>query len=216
MVKKMKRKGVKYGVGINDADYKVGLNCPFYNTWSEMIRRGYSEKEKSRHESYRDVSVCKEWLRFSKFKAWMEKQDWEGNDLDKDILFKGNSVYSPETCVFVPSYINTLLVTSDAIRGKWPLGVSLLKDQIAKGRSKIFRASIKNKRSTVKQKNLGHFTSVSEAHKVWQLAKYEIMSERLEEYLEDTSFNIGVFNAIRLRAIELKLDAMLDKETTSL
>lgn len=212
----MKIKGIKYGVGINDADYKVGRDCPFYNTWSEMIRRGYSEKEKSRHESYRDVSVCKEWLRFSRFKAWMEKQAWEGNDLDKDILVKGCSVYSPETCVFVPSYINTLLVTSKSIRGNWPLGVSLMKDQLTKGRSKVFRASIKNKRSTVTQKNLGHFTTAAEAHRTWQLAKCEIMYERLEEYLIDQSFNQDVFNAIRNRAINLKLDIALGRETISL
>lgn len=212
----MKVKGVCHGVGINDADYKVGLKCPFYNTWSEMIRRGYSENEKSRHEGYRDVSVCKEWHLFSNFKAWMEEQPWEGNDLDKDILAKGNLIYSPATCVFVPSYINTLLVTSKAIRGKWPLGVSLLKDQLKKGKLKVFRASIKNKRSKTKQKNLGHFTSAMDAHKAWQLAKYSVMCERLDEYSKDSSFNVHVFNAIKIRTIKLKLEAALDKETVSL
>lgn len=212
----MKVKGICHGVGINDADYRVGLNCPFYNTWSEMIRRGYSEHEKSRHKSYKDVIVCEEWHRFSTFKLWMEQQVWKGNDLDKDILVSGNKVYSPSSCVFVPSYINTILVTSGSIRGKWPLGVSLLKDQLLKCRVKVFRASIKNKRSAVKQKNLGHYTTPQKAHTAWQMAKYEIIHERLVEYLEDVSFDARVYSALQIRAINLKLDVLLGKETLSL
>ena len=46
-------------------------------------------------------------------------------DLDKDVLCKGNKVYSPETCVFVPHTINTLILSCKKIRGKYPLGVSL-------------------------------------------------------------------------------------------
>lgn len=200
----MKTKGTCHGVGINDADYKVGITCPFYKTWAEMLRRGYSEYEKLRHPSYKDVSVCAEWHRFSTFKAWMEVQPWQGNDLDKDILLKDNSIYSPATCVFVPSYINTLLVTSKSIRGNWPLGVSLMREQVKMGRPNIFRASIKNKRSAVKQKNLG------------QLAKAHIMQERLVEYSLDESFNVLVFNAIHIRSVELRLYAALGKETVSL
>jgi hypothetical protein len=202
-----------YGVGINDLDYVV-TRCPFYNTWLEMLRRGFSEREKERHPTYKDTTVCEEWKTASVFKAWMEKQNYEGLDLDKDILIKGNNVYSPETTVFVPSYINTLLVTSKAIRGKWPLGVSLLKDQIAKGRSKIFRASIKDKRNKDQvQKNLGHFTTQNEAHKTWQQAKYEIFMKRLSEYSQEPSFDVRVHNAMQARAIGLKLDIALERET---
>lgn len=202
-----------YGVGINDLDYVVA-KCPFYNTWLEMLRRGFSDREKERHPTYKDTTVCEEWKTASVFKAWMEKQNYEGLDLDKDILIKGNNIYSPETTVFVPSYINTLLVTSKAIRGKWPLGVSLLKDQIAKGRSKIFRASIKDKRNKDQvQKNLGHFTTQNEAHKTWQQAKYEVFLRRLDEYSKDPQFDQKVYDAIKIRAINLKLDIALGKET---
>lgn len=202
-----------YGVGINDLGYVV-TKCPFYNTWLEMLRRGFSEKEKERHPTYKHTTVCEEWKTASIFKAWMEQQNWKGLDLDKDILIKGNNTYSPETTVFVPSYINTLLVTSKAIRGKWPLGVSLLKDQIAKGRPKYFRASIKDKRNKDRtQKNLGHFTDQYQAHSTWQEAKYGIFIKRLEEYSKEGSFDIRVYTAMKTRAVGLKLDIALKRET---
>lgn len=202
-----------YGVGINDLDYVVA-KCPFYNTWLEMLRRGFSEREKERHPTYKYTTVCEEWKTASAFKAWMEQQNWKGLDLDKDILVKGSNIYSPDTTVFVPSYINTLLVTSKAIRGMWPLGVSLVKTNIAKGHSKIFRASIKDKRNKDQiQKNLGHFTTQNEAHKTWQEAKYEIFIKRLEEYSKEESFDVRVHNAMKARAIGLKLDIALGRET---
>jgi hypothetical protein len=43
--------------------------------------------------------------------------------LDKDILYKGNKIYSPDTCVFVPQEINALFVKNDANRGDLPIGV---------------------------------------------------------------------------------------------
>ena len=53
----------------------------------------------------------------------MMQQDCEGKHLDKDILFEGNKVYSPDTCVFVDGVVNTFLNDCAATRGEWPLGV---------------------------------------------------------------------------------------------
>jgi len=39
----------------------------------------------------------------------MERQDWEGKHLDKDILIPGNKIYSPDRCIFVSSLINLLI-----------------------------------------------------------------------------------------------------------
>jgi hypothetical protein len=97
-----------YGVGINDADYITiyksngsTLTCPFYRRWKNMLSRCYDKKYLERNKTYKDCSVCKEWLTFSNFKAWMIKQDWRGNHLDKDITSQGNKVYSPNLCLFV-------------------------------------------------------------------------------------------------------------------
>lgn len=88
-----------------------------------MLTRCYNKGELERHPTYVMKSVCKEWLTFSKFKSWMETQDWEGKQLDKDILFEGNSVYSPETCVFIDQSLNKFLLEKTENRDL-PIGVS--------------------------------------------------------------------------------------------
>ena len=45
-------------------------------------------------------------------------------ELDKDILFKGNKIYSPSTCIYVPHRINSLFTKSDSARGDYPIGVT--------------------------------------------------------------------------------------------
>ena len=55
------------------------------------------------------------------FKDWMENQDWEGNQLDKDLLFEGNKVYGPKTCVFVTRMVNNFTLDSGAARENYRL-----------------------------------------------------------------------------------------------
>lgn len=70
-----------------------------------------------------DVTCCDEWLTFSNFKSWVSIQDWEGKVLDKDLLYPHNKIYSPDNCIFITEDINNFLLKTDAIRGKYPLGV---------------------------------------------------------------------------------------------
>lgn len=100
------------GVGINDADYDTCVNgsvCPYYRKWADLLRRCYSKRFLEKRSSYKGCTVCKEWHTFSNFKRWMEKQDWEGKVLDKDLLSGDDKIYSPDTCVFLPSKINNFL-----------------------------------------------------------------------------------------------------------
>ena len=66
-----------------------------------------------------DCSVYEGWHNFQNFAKWYEDNYYEIEEeqmhLDKDILVKGNKVYSPDTCVFVPETINGLFVKSNAI-----------------------------------------------------------------------------------------------------
>lgn len=43
--------------------------------------------------------------------------------VDKDILFKNNNLYSPNTCCIIPNSINVLLTKRKSKRGDYPIGV---------------------------------------------------------------------------------------------
>ena len=151
-----KRK-LSYGVGINDADYitcrKIKgkwLRCPFYQRWRNMLERCYSTKFHNHHPTYKDCSVCEEWLTFSNFKAWMIKQDWKNKHLDKDLLIRGNKTYSTSACLFIPPQINTFLTNCETPISEHPKGVYLDK------RRGKFQANCK---TITGRKFLGYFDS---------------------------------------------------------
>ena len=183
----MKPKKLVYGVGINDADYvtqkfetigyvdgkrkqKLEWKCPFYQAWSDMLKRCYSEKYQEKKPTYRGCTVSDTWLTFSNFKTWMEKQDFECKHLDKDFLFEGNKIYSPETCVFVAPMVNTFTTDSKATRGELLIGVDWHKQK------NKFRASCSNP-FTKKREHLGYFDTEQEAHETWLKRKFELAHE---------------------------------------
>ena len=92
-----------------------------------MLQRCYDPYYLNEHPTYRDCYVCEEWHNFQNFGEWWEYNVYNCNNekmcLDKDILVKGNKVYSPETCIIVPERINLLFVKKDANRGDYPIGV---------------------------------------------------------------------------------------------
>ena len=182
--KKLGAPRLVFGVGINDADYVVkkmettgyvnGVRkqrlvwtCPYYRVWLNMLQRCYSTKFQEKHPTYEGCSVSEEWLRFSNFRAWMVVQDWEGKQLDKDLLFEGNKVYSKETCVFVTRSVNIFTTDRGASRGEWSIGVNW-----HKGVNK-FVAQVNNPFSK-KKEHLGYFTFEPEAHQAWLNRKLEL------------------------------------------
>jgi len=173
-----------FGVGINDADYvtrkwetiryvngvrkrRLVWTCPYYQVWKEMLRRCYSTEFKDTHPTYVGCSVSEEWLTFSVFKMWMEAQDFEGMQLDKDLLFEGNKIYSAETCVFVSGIVNSFTTDSGASRGECLIGVNWDKE---KGK---FMSRCSNP-FTKKQEYLGYFNCEKEAHQSWLKCKLEL------------------------------------------
>ena len=184
---KPKNKKLVYGVGLNDADYvvqnketigyvdgkrkeKLVWVCPFYSTWKHMLERCYSVKFQEKHPTYKGCSVSDEWLTFSVFKDWMVKQNWKGNQLDKDILFEGNKVYNADTCVFVSPLVNTFTTDSGAARGEWLIGADWYKP------SRKFRARCNNP-FTNKKEHLGYFNCDLGAHNAWLKRKLELARE---------------------------------------
>ena len=178
------------GVGINDANYavfsgRVGLLCPYYNVWREMLKRCYSSRYQKSKPTYKGCTVCEEWHLFSNFKSWMEQQDYLGKQLDKDLLIYRNKIYSPETCCFVSKKVNTFLLKCDKSRGIYPLGVSYrnkLADMVNEFTSP-FRARVSI--TTKHQTHLGYFKTPEEAHRAWQKAKaalaFDLALEQTDE-----------------------------------
>lgn len=91
-----------------------------YKTWNGMIKRCYDKKSLEKDKTYIGCTVCEEWLCFETFEKWYNNNyyecDGELMNLDKDILFKGNKIYSPDKCVFAPKRINCLFIKSDKLR----------------------------------------------------------------------------------------------------
>lgn len=173
-----------YGVGLNDADYTVRrvvngkeICCPFYMTWRNMLLRCYNKKCKTNHPSYEGCYVSDDWLIFSNFKNWMKLQSWEGNALDKDILYKKNKVYSSSTCVFVSKKLNNFLTHMKSHGGRLPVGVTF------HPKSKKFIARCHN--GNGKRVHIGMFDCIDSASQAWKNTKHifacEIAAEQLDE-----------------------------------
>lgn len=114
-----------YGVGcIGYGKYSRKTHTVFYDLWNGMIGRCYDKKELNRRPTYSDCSVDEYFLNFQNFAKWCDDNYIIGFRIDKDILFKGNRVYSAKTCCFVPVEINGLFVLCNKNRGKYPLSVS--------------------------------------------------------------------------------------------
>jgi hypothetical protein len=146
-----------------------------YTTWFNMMQRCYDEKELIKYPTYKDCFVIDDWLCFKNFYTWAIQnynpytmQKWH---LDKDLLIKGNKIYSPETCCFVPNNVNTMFVKSNSIRGSLPIGVSK--------RLNKFGASIKRNN---KRTRLGSYDTPEEAFHAYKTAKEAYIKEVADKW----------------------------------
>lgn len=119
----------KFGGYIGEGKYNKKNNLTYYTHWYEMLDRCFGEERKEKQPRYKECFLGDDnWLNFQNFAEWCEGNYYEvpGEvmELDKDILFKGNKVYSPKNCIFVPKRINVLFVKNNINRGKYPIGVS--------------------------------------------------------------------------------------------
>lgn len=178
-----------HGVGVNDSYTPVywredgkQIKCKYYQIWTGMLERGYSRTYKDKHPAYEDVTVCKEWHSFSTFRGWMEEQDWEGRELDKDLLQPGNKLYSPETCCFVSKAVNKFLIYTKRSDGL-PRGVTWREV------NRKYVSSCSNLSGVPTY--LGIYASAQEAHLVWLKEKL-----RLAEILAEEQTDAKVRDAI--------------------
>ena len=163
--------GIKYPPSINSRNTKE------YDLWHSMLQRCYSTTLKKKRPTYEGCKCSDNFLHYEYFYEWCNKQIGFGVadfELDKDLLMKGNKVYSENICVFIPKEINSLLTKSTASRGKYPIGVYWSK------RDKAFVAMVcKNKG---KQEYLGHFKTEIEAFDAYKTAKESFIKEQAEKW----------------------------------
>ena len=184
--------------GVGEYSNKGG-DRSLYLLWKGMISRCYADTTKKSTLVYEDVEVCNEWLNFQNFAKWCANQQFYGckdekgrlYQLDKDILFRGNKVYSPETCCFVPRSINCLLLFSKGSRGNLPVGVSYVKS-LRKYRADISRRNISDR-------VLGYFNTLKEAFEVYKVTREryiknmaEIWRDRIDERVYQALLNYEV------------------------
>ena len=121
-----------YGKGyLGEGKYKVRENGKLtdeYKIWHGVLQRCYDPKFHEKHSTYKDCTVEDYLLNFQHMGKWLEDNYYEvpGEKmcLDKDILCKGNKIYSRDTCIFVPERINLLFTKRDKSRGNSPIGVT--------------------------------------------------------------------------------------------
>ena len=168
------------GVGIVGTKYPSrvnGVHTKEYDLWTGMLQRCYSTTLKKKYPTYEGCEVSDNFKSYEYFYEWCQKQigfNNEGWQLDKDLLIKGNKVYSENTCVFIPAEINSLLVKSTSLRGKHLIGVYW------SNTSKSFIAQVRKNKG--KPEYLGLFKTEIEAFNAYKNTKEVFVKEQANKW----------------------------------
>ena len=169
-----------FGVGITGTKYQPtinGVNTKEYGLWCNMLRRCYSDSFKKKQPTYEGCEVGDKFKSYEYFYEWchiqigLANKDWH---LDKDLLIKGNKVYSENTCVFLPHEINQILVKRTASRGEHLIGVNWDKT------NKAFKARVNKNKG--KSEHLGLFKTEIEAFNAYKTAKESFVKEQANKF----------------------------------
>ena len=178
------------GVGVLGAKYPItidGVLTKEYELWQSMLRRCYSDNSKKKNPTYEGCKVSENFLHYEYFYEWCHNQIGFGEcgfQLDKDLLVKGNKVYSENTCVFIPKEINILLTKRTASRGEYLIGVSWSKT------NKAFVAQVS--KSKGKPEWLGFFKTELEAYNSYKTAKESFIKEQANKWkgrIDERAYN---------------------------
>ena len=189
-----------YGIGVFGTKYPSrvnGVKTKEYKLWHSMLVRCYSDTIKKKHPTYEGCEVSDNFKSYEYFYEWCHSQIGFGNKdwhLDKDLLVKGNKIYSEDSCVFIPQEVNTLLTKRTNSRGEYSIGVSWSKT------SKAFVATVaKNKGKT---EWLGYFNTEIEAFNAYKQAKEAFVKEQATKW--KSQIDIRAYNA--LMSYEVNID----------
>lgn len=169
-----------YGHGyIGVGNFRVstkGKHSIEYIAWKSMLNRCYGKNYHKNSPTYVGCEVDEKWLNFQNFAKWFQHNYYSLEnsrmELDKDIIKKGNRVYSEDLCVFVPQEINRILTKTNANRGSLPIGVEK--------RGNKYTATCCN--GNKKQVYLGSFDSSDEAFIAYKSYKENLLSDIADSY----------------------------------
>ena len=156
-----------FGAKKNEGRYRSkvnGVQTKEYVHWKNMLNRCYNPKFQVAQPTYKGCSVSDNFKNFQYFAEWCNAQTGfaAGCQLDKDLLDRGNNVYSEDTCIFLPQELNKLLYRGGKSKGLYPVGVNFHKAANAY----VAQISINSE-----AKYLGVYESVTEAFNVYKTNK---------------------------------------------
>ena len=169
-----------YGVGIIGTKYPTSINnksIKEYSLWCDMLKRCYCEKYHFKKPTYIGCEVSENFKNYSFFYEWCQNQigfnnkDWQ---LDKDLLIKGNKVYSENTCIFIHRELNQTLTKANLIRGRCPVGVCFNKSK----NKFVSNISLNSGNS----KYLGAFNTELDAFNAYKVAKESFIKEQANKW----------------------------------
>ncbi len=170
-----------YGVGYLGGNLELkstynGKKCNIYTQWKNMIERCYNEKFHQRQPTYEGCTVSDEFKDYSKWREWYDNYQYKQDDwhLDKDLLVKGNKVYSEDYCVFLPKEINSVLTKRTALRGEYLIGVCW------HNTNKAFVAKVNKNKGNPEW--LGSFNTEIEAFNAYKQSKESYIKELADKY----------------------------------
>ena len=120
------------GIGAigNTTTKKDGKFKNSFLKWRCMLKRCGDKTYLKDKPTYQQCCVSETFSVYENFEKWFDKQ--VGNEcvdfeLDKDLLDKGNKIYSEDLCVLLPKDINMALIKKESTRGQYLIGVSKTK-----------------------------------------------------------------------------------------
>lgn len=165
-----------YGVGYLGAQKIAKDDQPIYRRWVGMIQRCYYKPM----PAYKECTVCEEWHNLQNFLAWCKLNGFSKDyHLDKDLLVKGNKVYSPETCCFMPNELNQFTVQAKNRRGVYKIGVAFDKN------NRRYKAVCRHDGKSI---SIGSYLTEMEAfmaYKLYKEAKAKTYAKQYEDILAE-------------------------------
>lgn len=147
-----------------------------YRIWVAILTACYDAHYINKKPSTMYHTVCDEWLDYQVFAKWLLNLGYYDSTVfvfNQSLLGKGSTVYSPETCCYIPIRIrNHLITTRKRGEGILPQGVTWCK------RTGSYVAQI----SLNKHTSLGRFDRVSLAALAYKEAKENYVKDVANEY----------------------------------